>query len=661
MLQIIIVIIINFLHSSELDNQNKSFPFGMANCVESFNGNVYAASGNGYFGGLYVKESNKWKLVQKNEFLNNSIRDLINLDSNLIIATDKGVYSLNKFDKISELNEGLPADILQNDKSRVLKMIKHGNLLYLTIDAKDIYYTDINKISWSKLNINYNKHIFDFAIFQDNLFISLLDIGLVKFNLSTNNIEIVNTLKDEIIYLLHSTDKFIIASTGFSNFVSHNSILWKDFNLEYKLNSNPILSLHSEGDSIYIADNTNLYYSYNSGEKWLTYNIFSQFKTNTFVHNINKIKNNVYLSLDDFGVFTLDLSTLESSTENISNYKVNQIKAFNSIPYYNISNLNYSYLYKIENDIPELIYTLKNDVIMDFSIQGNEILILTRYNGLLTSKNGLIWEYFSNFNGINYSYNYIKQKVDNTLGGVRVTNIDNSLFSYYSTDRGKSWIKIEAFGSEEILGFLNYNFNNYSYSKNKIFRYNHDNNREWDIIYESENIIDLLVDEFMYFIEKKHIYRFDNVLPTLLPNSEGAERLISGALALFEGNTLKYNYKDNWITLYKFQYLSNEDITDIHYIDDTHIQFGTKHLGLFDLYLEYLSVDNKDNDKFLQFQNSIYTSNQSFNIRVFDLNGLELLNKINLTQYDIRSLENTKCLMIFEIGNNIIVKKHLLD
>ena len=275
---------------------------------------------------------------------------------------------------------------------------------------------------------------------------------------------------------------------------------------------------------------------------------------------------------------------------------------------------------------------------MALSIQYNEILILTRYNGLLTSKNGLIWEYFSNFNGINYSYNYIKQKVDNTQGGVRVTNIDNSLFSYYSTDRGKSWNKIEAFGSDEILGFFNYNFDKYSYSKNKIFRYNHDNNREWDIIYESENIIDLLVDEFMFFIENKHIYRFDNVLPTLLPNSEGAERLISGSLALFEDNTLKYYYKDNWITIQKFQFLKNEDITDFNFIDKNHIQFGTKYLGLFDLYLDFLSVDNKDDDKFLQFQNLIYTSNQSFNLRVFDLNGLKLLNKSNLTQYDIISL-----------------------
>ena len=166
MLHIIIAILINFSFSSELDNQNNSFSFGMANCVESFNGNVYAASGNGYLGGLYVKESNEWKIVQKEELLNNSIRDLINLDSLLIIATDKGVYSLDKLGNISELNTRLPSNILLTDKSRVLKMIKHASQLFLTIDSKEIYYTDINKISWTKFNLNYNKHIFDFAVFS---------------------------------------------------------------------------------------------------------------------------------------------------------------------------------------------------------------------------------------------------------------------------------------------------------------------------------------------------------------------------------------------------------------------------------------------------------------------------------------------------------------
>ncbi len=657
MIYIVVSILLNFTLSSELDDQNHSFKLGMANCVESFNGNVYCASGNGYFGGLYYKENNYWKIVQQKELFNNSIRDLIPLDEFLLIASDKGVFSLDKFDNISELNKGLPENINDVNTSRVLKMIKYNDKVYISVDSKEIYYSDINKIEWNKLSLNYNKHIFDFTFFKDYMFISLLDIGLVKINLENNNTEIVNELDNEIFYFLNASNSFLIASTGFENFVTENTTLWENFNLKYGLNTNQIFKLYFQGDSIYFADNSNLYFTYDNGTEWLTYNLYSQLKTNAFVHDINSIDNNIFISLDDFGILSINQETLELAEENISNYKVNQIKSFSSTNYYNISNLNFTYLYKIVNNKPEIVFSIINDIIMDFSILNSKIAILTQYNGLQISENGTFWEYYPLPSNLNY--NYDKQKVILSQQGVSITNINNEMFSFFSSDKGISWNKIEVFNGDTILDFINYNDLVYAYSNSKIFRFN-ENLIDWETIYITDNISDIIVKDGIYTVENSNIYRLNDFIPILLQNSNGAEKLISSSLALFDDNTIRYNYKDNWIILYKFQYLSNEDITDIQYIDDSHIQFGTKYLGLFDFYLNYLSIESNI-DKSLIFENSIYKSEEIFNLRIIDINGFELLNKNNLTQYDIRSIENTKCLLIFEFNKKVIVKKHLID
>jgi hypothetical protein len=651
MFLILIILFYNTLINQELANQNQQFSYGMALSVNFFEGHLYCGTGNGYNGGLYKFEDNIWKLVLEQELLSNRIYDLLPTEKYLLVATEKGIFGLDKNSKIFDLNKGLPNEVYLEGTQRVLKIIENQSLLILTLDYREIYISNKDSISWEKANINFNRFIYDFDYYRGDLYLSIDREGVIKYNLDNRSFTRIHFFDNEFIFNINSASDFIHFSSGFENYLSFDGTEWKNFNSYFKIDTDIIRKLIEVDSKIYCTDNINLYFSSDKGENWFFQNIVSQVKKPVFTQELFAKDDVVYMSVDDFGIIKIEENEVSILENNVFNFRVENIKIFGNDTFYHLSTLNHSFIYKI-NEKKELIYQLFYERIKDFYVYNNSIIIMQEYSGLIASNNNILWSIIP----LPSSYDFREHKLLKFDDYIMMSNIDFENKSYFTLDEGKNWEEVEIFSNDSILKIIeniNYGF---ALSINNIFLFDK-LKKEWDNKYSSKNLSDIIFDDNLIIIEDGKIITFDEDFNLMLEyNNLNAIKLISYDLAYFKDNSIKQLINNNWTTIFEFNYLTDKDINSIIKYENNHLQIATNHLGLFDLYLDNLSVNNNDSYN-IKYENNIYFSDIPFDIKVINLLGNTIYQKNNTKEFNINSLIDEKYIIIFTQKNDIFIQK----
>lgn len=645
----------NLLTAKELTNQSDYFSYGMTNSINFFNGNLYCATGNGYNGGLYKLENEKWKLVVIPELLSNYIRKLLPMENYLIVSTDKGIFGIDKNDSLLDLNEGLPSEVYFENTKGVLKVVESEKQLFLTLDLREIYYSNKDSISWKKANINFNRYIYDFDYFQGNLYLSIDREGVIKYNTENHTYNRITHFDNEFIFNINSTDKFLHCSSGFENYITYDGDSWRNFNERFDLNTEIIRKLIEKDGTIYMTDNINLYFSSNEGEDWNFINIISQVKKSIFTQELFVNDGIVYISVDDFGIIKVEESNVEFMENNVYNYKVEKIRNFDDITYYYISTLNYSFIYKNVGNNPVLIYDKVFDIVKDFYQSNNgNMLIMNELGGLIYSKNNTIWDIIKLPNNYDYNNHQVLYYDDYIM----LTNADFNKNSLYTTNYGESWEVVEIMSNYEIIKIIDSPQLSYAISENKLFEFNK-NNKSWREIYSSNNITDVLFDDGLYIIKNGDILEIIDNSFNKLSNTISAKTLISRYIAYFYDNTIKQFINNNWLTIFEFNYLKENQITDFNKISDNHLELGTNYLGMFDIFIDYNNIGHLDKNNRIKYENNVYFSDLPFDLKVVDLMGNKVIEKNEILSFDISEIKLQKYLIILQQDNNIYVNKRI--
>lgn len=651
---IFIIYLCSALFGSEFDSQVEEIEFGMSNKLARYNDVLFCASGNGYLGPLYYLEGNKWKIFNDTILLNNSIRDLDVVNEYLIISTDRGIYSLDKNWNINDLNINLDSKVYDLNSFRILELEQNEDYISINVDANSIYITKKDTTEWIKIDIP-NGYIYDFDFFKDEIIISQDKEGLIKYNLSSKRFEYL--IKNSTpIYNINSYDDFIFINTAFENLYSIDGFLWNDFNTDFNLSSNVIQKFYKSGEIMYGFDNSNIYYSSNNGLNWNQKNLKIDLKYDYLVMDYLIEENEIILALNDIGVKKLIDFNFDNDFPNIHNYKVKDIIYENNEIYYLISTIRFEHLIKKTTDNIKILFTISGDVIEDFLVKNEELLVLSRYNGLFYSKNGgELWNEVK----LPSDYNFDTKKIELFKDKIYLFNSNLAYESLFSEDFGENWSKVSELNTLKVIDTEVEKDTMFIGTEDKLFS-KVNNNLLFLMI--SESGIEKLYYENglnIYFNQGRIAKVFYGNTLGFLGGNRNVFYFIDEFTFLFDDMKIKTFQNDTWVELYEFKDLKKNDITTIEKINENNIQIGTSYLGAFNLFHTTTSVSQEIRNSDLELFRGIINSDDTFNIRIIDLIGNEILRKNNITNFNLKELNESIYIAVIEKENKISIIKFI--
>lgn len=651
---IFIIYLFSALFGSEFDSQVEEIEFGMSNKLARYNDVLFCASGNGYLGPLYYLEGNKWKIFNDTILLNNSIRDLDVVNEYLIISTDRGIYSLDKNWNINDLNINLDSKVYDLNSFRILELEQNEDYISINVDANSIYISKKDTTEWIKIDIP-NGYIYDFDFFKDEIIISQDKEGLIKYNLSSKRFEYL--IKNSTpIYNINSYDDFIFINTAFENLYSIDGFLWNDFNTDFNLSSNVIQKFYKSGEIMYGFDNSNIYYSSNNGLNWNQKNLKIDLKYDYLVMDYLIEENEIILALNDIGVKKLIDFNFDNDFPNIHNYKVKDIIYENNEIYYLISTIRFEHLIKKTTDNIKILFTISGDVIEDFLVKNEELLVLSRYNGLFYSKNGgELWNEVK----LPSDYNFDTKKIELFKDKIYLFNSNLAYESLFSEDFGENWSKVSELNTLKVIDTEIEKDTMFIGTEDKLFS-KVNNNLLFLMI--SESGIEKLYYENglnIYFNQGRIAKVFYGNTLGFLGGNRNVFYFIDEFTFLFDDMKIKTFQNDTWVELYEFMDLKKNDITSIEKINENNIQIGTSYLGVFNLFYTTTSVSQEIRNTSIELDRGIINSDEIFNIRIIDISGNEILRKNDIKTFNLKELNERIYIAVIENQNKISIIKFI--
>jgi len=651
---IFIIYLCSALFGSEFDSQVEEIEFGMSNKLARYNDVLFCASGNGYLGPLYYLEGNKWKIFNDTILLNNSIRDLDVVNDFLIISTDKGIYSLDKNWNINDLNFNLDSEVYNLNSFRILELEQNEDYISINVDANSIYLSKKDTIEWIKIDIP-NGYIYDFDFFKDEIIISQDKEGLIKYNLSSKRFEYL--IKNSTpIYNINSYDDFIFINTAFENLYSIDGFLWNDFNSDFNLSSNVIQKFYKSGEIMYGFDNSNIYYSSNNGLNWNQKNLRIDLKYDYLVMDYLIEENEIILALNDIGVKKLIDFNFDNDFPNIHNYKVKDIIYENNEIYYLISTIRFEHLIKKTTDNIKILFTISGDVIEDFLVKNEELLVLSRYYGLFYSKNGgELWNEVK----LPSDYNFDTKKIELFKDKIYLFNSNLAYESLFSEDFGENWSKVSELNTLKVIDTEIEKDTMFIGTEDKLFS-KVNNNLLFLMI--SESGIEKLYYENglnIYFNQGRIAKVFYGNTLGFLGGNRNVFYFIDEFTFLFNDMKIKTFQNDTWVELYEFMDLKKNDITSIEKINENNIQIGTSYLGVFNLFYTTTSVSQEIRNTSIELDRGIINSDEIFNMRIIDISGNEILRKNDIKTFNLKELNERIYIAVIENQNKISIIKFI--
>lgn len=651
---IFIIYLCSALFGSEFDSQVEEIEFGMSNKLARYNDVLFCASGNGYLGPLYYLEGNKWKIFNDTILLNNSIRDLDVVNEYLIISTDRGIYSLDKNWNINDLNINLDSKVYDLNSFRILELEQNEDYISINVDANSIYISKKDTTEWIKIDIP-NGYIYDFDFFKDEIIISQDKEGLIKYNLSSKRFEYL--IKNSTpIYNINSYDDFIFINTAFENLYSIDGFLWNDFNTDFNLSSNVIQKFYKSGEIMYGFDNSNIYYSSNNGLNWNQKNLKIDLKYDYLVMDYLIEENEIILALNDIGVKKLIDFNFDNDFPNIHNYKVKDIIYENNEIYYLISTIRFEHLIKKTTDNIKILFTISGDVIEDFLVKNEELLVLSRYNGLFYSKNGGdLWNEVK----LPSDYNFDTKKIELFKDKIYLFNSNLAYESLFSEDFGENWSKVSELNTLKVIDTEIEKDTMFIGTEDKLFS-KVNNNLLFLMI--SESGIEKLYYENglnIYFNQGRIAKVFYGNTLGFLGGNRNVFYFIDEFTFLFDDMKIKTFQNDTWVELYEFMDLKKNDITSIEKINENNIQIGTSYLGVFNLFYTTTSVYEEIRNTSIELDRGIINSDEIFNIRIIDISGNEILRKNDIKTFNLKELNERIYIAVIENQNKISIIKFI--
>lgn len=651
---IFIIYLCSALFGSEFDSQVEEIEFGMSNKLARYNDVLFCASGNGYLGPLYYLEGNKWKIFNDTILLNNSIRDLDVVNEYLIISTDRGIYSLDKNWNINDLNINLDSKVYDLNSFRILELEQNEDYISINVDANSIYISKKDTTEWIKIDIP-NGYIYDFDFFKDEIIISQDKEGLIKYNLSSKRFEYL--IKNSTpIYNINSYDDFIFINTAFENLYSIDGFLWNDFNSDFNLSSNVIQKFYKSGEIMYGFDNSNIYYSSNNGLNWNQKNLKIDLKYDYLVMDYLIEENEIILALNDIGVKKLIDFNFDNDFPNIHNYKVKDIIYENNEIYYLISTIRFEHLIKKTTDNIKILFTISGDVIEDFLVKNEELLVLSRYNGLFYSKNGgELWNEVK----LPSDYNFDTKKIELFKDKIYLFNSNLAYESLFSEDFGENWSKVSELNTLKVIDTEVEKDTMFIGTEDKLFS-KVNNNLLFLMI--SESGIEKLYYENglnIYFNQGRIAKVFYGNTLGFLGGNRNVFYFIDEFTFLFDDMKIKTFQNDTWVELYEFMDLKKNDITSIEKINENNIQIGTSYLGVFNLFYTTTSVSQEIRNTSIELDRGIINSDEIFNIRIIGISGNEILRKNDIKTFNLKELNESIYIAVIETQNKISIIKFI--